>query len=186
MGCGAFHCINWGGAVQVHNNEETNRKVEEKRVASETGREEKLLNDETISAVKRLDRAPTNGRTSSMATSSVTMRETAISLNTPRFFFPSAFLSRPPAPPFPNYKAWCIYHWVNKNKKAPRLTQTRTNCRATSWVTYISQTAPLDYTGNSVYACDPVCRLTHREHRLNGACKANTTCVIYWPELSEW
>lgn len=78
------------------------RKVEEKGVASETGREEKLLNDETICAVKLLDRAPTNGRTSSMATGSVTKRETAISLNTPIFFLFS--FSHDP-PPFPNYKA---------------------------------------------------------------------------------
>lgn len=78
------------------------RKVEEKGVASETGREEKLLNDETICAVKLLDRAPTNGRNSSMATGSVTKRKAAISLNTP--IFSSSFLSHDP-PPFPNYKA---------------------------------------------------------------------------------
>lgn len=77
---------------------------------------------------------------------------------TPPDFSPSPFLSRPPARPIPNYKAWCIYHCVNKNKKATRLTQTRTNCRAASWVTYISRTAPLDYTGNCAYTCDPVCR----------------------------
>lgn len=82
--------VNQEEAVQVYKNEEMRRKVEEKGLASETGREEKLLNDETICAVKRLDRAPTNRRKSSMATSSVTKRETAISLNTPRFFFPSS------------------------------------------------------------------------------------------------
>lgn len=63
-------------------------------MASETGREEKLLNDETIYAVKRLDEISTNGRTSSMATGSVTKRKSAISLNTPIFFSP--FLSHDP------------------------------------------------------------------------------------------
>lgn len=85
------------------------RKMEEQEVASETGREEKLLNDETICTVKRLDQTSTNGRTSSMATGSVTKRKAAISLNTPIFFSP--FLSHDP-PPFPNYKAQCIYDWV--------------------------------------------------------------------------
>lgn len=95
--------------------EKRRRKMEEQVVASETGREEKLLNDETICAVKLLDQTSTNGRPSSMATGSVTKREATISLNTPIFFSP--ILSHDP-PPFPNYKAWCIYHWVNTNKKA--------------------------------------------------------------------
>lgn len=69
--------------------------MEDQGVASELGREEKLLNDETICAVKRLDQTSTNGRTSSMATGSVTKRKAAISLNTPIFFSPS--LSRPPS-----------------------------------------------------------------------------------------
>lgn len=146
--------------MQAYNNEETRRKVEEKGVASETGREEKLLNDETIRAVKRLDRPPTNGRTSSMATSSVTKRETAISLNTPRFFFfpsPLSLTTPLPSPPFPNYKARCIYHWVNKNKKAPGLTQT--HCRAASWVTYISDgTARLHRQPRAHMPPNAVCR----------------------------
>lgn len=60
--------------------------MEEQGVDSETGREEKLLNDETICTLMWLDRASTNGRISSMATGSVTKRKAAISLNTPIFF----------------------------------------------------------------------------------------------------
>lgn len=98
----------------MYNNEETSRKVEEKGAASETGREEKLLNDETICAVKRLDRASTNGRTSSMATSSVTKRETAISLNTPRFFSLSFSLTTP-CPSYPQLQG-LVYLSLRKQK----------------------------------------------------------------------
>lgn len=67
------------------------------------GREEKLLNDETICSVKLLAHTSTNSKTSSMATSSVAKRETAISRYTPIFFslmIPS---------PFPNYKRALFY-----------------------------------------------------------------------------
>lgn len=60
--------------------------MEEQGVDSETGRKEKLLNDETICTLMWLDGASTNGRISSMATGSVTKRKAAISLNTPIFF----------------------------------------------------------------------------------------------------
>lgn len=88
------------------------RKMEEQGVASETGREEKLLNDETICAVKRLDQTSTNGRTSSMATGSVTKRKAAISLNTPIFFSPFS-LSRPPS--FPQLQG-PVYLSLDKHK----------------------------------------------------------------------
>lgn len=101
----------------IERGEKKRRKMKEQAVASETGRKEKLLNDETICAVKLLDQTSTNRRTSSMATGSVTKREATISLNTPIIF--SSFLSLDP-PPFPNYKTWCIHRWVNTNKNANR------------------------------------------------------------------
>lgn len=124
--------------------------MEEQVVASETGREEKLLNDETICAVKLLDQTSTNRRTSSMATGSVTKREATISLNTPIFFSP--FLSHDP-PPFPNYKAWCIYHWVNTNKKS-----TQTNAQNTEQPhgLLIAQTTHINCTDTiNIHTCNP-------------------------------
>lgn len=76
------------------------------RVACEMGREEKLLNDETICSLKLLAHTSTNSKTSSMATSSVTKRETAISHNTPIFFSP--FHSHDPVS-FPHLQACWIY-----------------------------------------------------------------------------
>lgn len=76
------------------------------RVACEMGREEKLLNDETICSVKLLVHTSTNSKTSSMATSSVTKRETAISRNTPIFFSP--FHSHDPVS-FPHLQVCWIY-----------------------------------------------------------------------------
>lgn len=150
------------GAVQARNNEERRRKVEEKGVASETGREEKLLNDETIRAVKRLDRPPTNGRTSSMATSSVTKRETAISLNTPRFFFSLSTFSHdppplPPSPPFPSIPQLQGPMYLSLGKQKYKGTRTNTDTLQSSLVGYllISPTAPLDYTGDRVHTCHP-------------------------------
>lgn len=76
------------------------------RVACEMGREEKLLNDETICSVKLLAHTSTNSKASSMATSSVTKRETAISHNAPIFFSP--FHSHDPIS-FPHLQASWIY-----------------------------------------------------------------------------
>lgn len=79
--------------------------------------EEKLLNDETICSVKLLAHTSTNSKTSSMATSSVAKRETAISCDTPIFFFhdPS---------PFPNYKHALIYQCESTKRYKEKLTHT--------------------------------------------------------------
>lgn len=80
------------------------------RVACEMGREEKLLNDETICSVKLLAHTSTNSKSSSMATSSVTKRETAKSCNTPIFFSP--FHSHDPVS-LPQLQACWIYQCEN-------------------------------------------------------------------------
>lgn len=82
------------------------------------GKREKLLNDETICSVKLLAHTSTNSKTSSMATSSVAKRETAISCNTPIFFslmIPS---------PFPIYKCALIYQ-CESTKRYKGKTKTR-------------------------------------------------------------
>lgn len=137
--------------------------MEEQVVASETGGKEKLLNDETICAVKLLDQTSTNGRTSSMATGSVTKREATIYLNTPIIFSP--FLSLYP-PPFPNYKTWCIYHWVNTNKKAHIHTQNTEQSHGL----LIAQTTQLNCT-LSIHTCNTqnkVCKCKHSHTGLMG------------------
>lgn len=82
------------------------------------GREEKLLNDETICSVKLLAHTSTNSKTSSMATSSVAKRETAISRYTPIFFslmIPS---------PFPNYKHALFYQCESMKRYKENLKHT--------------------------------------------------------------
>ena len=69
-----------GNRWEGRDGECSQRKRERER---ERRRKEKILNDETVGAVMLLARASTNGRTSSMATGSVTKRKAAISLYTP-------------------------------------------------------------------------------------------------------
>lgn len=104
------------GSRSVYVRVTKNMKMEAMRLTIERGREEKVLNDETICSVKLLDHTSTNGKTSSMATSSVTKREAAISLNTPIFFSLTTPLL------FPNYKACCIYHRVNTKRYRDKYT----------------------------------------------------------------
>lgn len=102
----------------VRAEERKSRKMEEWRVACEMGREEKLLNDETICSVKLLAHTSTNSKTSSMATSSVAKRKTAISRNTPIFFslmIPS---------PFPNYKHALIHQCESTKRYKEKLKHT--------------------------------------------------------------
>lgn len=102
----------------VRAEERKSRKMEEWWVACEMGREEKLLNDETICSVKLLAHTSTNSKTSSMATSSVAKRETAISRYTPIFFslmIPS---------PFPNYKHALFYQCESMKRYKENLKNT--------------------------------------------------------------
>lgn len=128
-GCSTWgHCQNETGSSQylwMRNGrsrremwEQRQEKMEEWWVACEMGREEKLLNDETICSVKLLAHTSTNSKTSSMATSSVAKRETAISRNTPIFFslmIPS---------PFPNYKSALIYQWESTKRYKEKIKHT--------------------------------------------------------------
>ena len=103
-----------------------------------------------------------------MATGSVTKRKAAISLNTPIFFSP--FLSHDP-PPFPNYKARCIYHWVNTNKTSHRLTHTQTHTQHTRQpyrllIAWIGQLNRTDTT--NIHTCNKACRCTHMHTDLMG------------------
>ena len=124
-----------------------------------------------------------------MATGSVTKRKAAISLNTPIFFSP--FLSHDP-PPFPNYKARCIYHWVNTNKTAHRRTQTHTDTHTHTnrhthtdeipvalSVTYsMNRTAQLHRHNKHTHMQQGLQIYTHA-HRLNGACTVIRMWVIH-------
>lgn len=114
-------------------------RMEEQGVATETGREEKLLNDETICTVKWLDQTSTNGRTSSMATSSVTKKKAAISLNTPIFFFSLLFSLTTLVYPQLQSSMYLSLGILVKTKTTHTDTQ-----RAASWVTYsLNNTAQL-------------------------------------------
>lgn len=132
----------------MYNNEETSRKVEETGWRHEERKNFSMMKQSVL--LSDWTGLPPMGGPAPWQ-QALSPREKQPYPSTPPDFFPSSFLSRTPTPPFPNYKAWCIYHWVNKNKKATRLIQTCTNRRAASWVTYISQTALLNYTGNCVY-----------------------------------
>lgn len=129
------------------------------RVACEMGREEKLLNDETICSVKLLAHTSTNSKTSSMATSSVTKRETAISRNTPIFFLSlslswsrllSAFTSMLDLPAWEHDKT----NWTHHTQLYIKCTDNTHATHSATHATYIdSMELTLIRTRSRVVAC---------------------------------